>query len=255
MRRDALWLVLLLAVIAVFGYWAQPAPEKPEATPSASATPTPAETATPSIPDPSPLVALCGPPSKTLRTLKGVKAPALTEKVTVLMETNLGHLRIEVYPQAAPRHAQRFLELVEKGYYDGTPIFRVVPGFVCQFGLNSRFGKQGNISDDPSLFCLERGTVCFAKSGMPDSATTQIFINYAEWTEQLVPEPGGKGPGIFTAFAKVVSGMEVAEKFRTVGDPQMGLDQGELSEDTDGYLRSLPKEDKPNMIQRMRIVR
>ena len=79
-------------------------------------------------------------PSAPLKVLKGKDAPEITEVVKVLMVTDAGELVIEVYPQAAPNAAKRFIELVEAGFFDGTPIFRVVKQpkpFVAQFGINS----------------------------------------------------------------------------------------------------------------------
>lgn len=193
---------------------------------------------------------------KTLTPIPGVKdAPKLTKMVKVKFKTSLGDIDMEVYPEAAPNHAARFLTLVKDGFYDNTPIFRVVPGFVAQFGLNSKKGEQGNIPDDPSYFVMEKGALAFAKSGAPDSASSQIFICYSDVTQSLVPEPGGKGVGIFTAFGKITKGMEIAEKFKAVGDPQMGLDQGQLGKDTEGYLKSLPADQKPDMIVKAEIVK
>ena len=75
------------------------------------------------------------PPSLVpLPGMEGV-APEITEIVTVLMQTTAGNLRIQVYPEAAPNAAQRFVELVQSGFYDDTPVSRVVPGFVAQFGV------------------------------------------------------------------------------------------------------------------------
>ena len=95
--------------------------------------------------------------------------PALTEVTTVRLATTAGDVVIEVYPQAAPNAAKRFVELVTSGFYDDTPISRVVPGFVAQFGINWRDPHKAwddrKFNDDPSLFSLERGTLAFAKAG------------------------------------------------------------------------------------------
>ena len=64
--------------------------------------------------------------------------PALTEVTTVRLATTAGEVVIEVYPQAAPNAAKRFVDLVRPGLYDYTPVSRVVPGFVAQFGINWR---------------------------------------------------------------------------------------------------------------------
>jgi cyclophilin family peptidyl-prolyl cis-trans isomerase len=175
--------------------------------------------------------------------------PALTEKTTVRLATTAGDVVIEVYPQAAPNAAQRFVELVRSGFYDGTPISRVVPGFVAQFGVNwrdpHRQWQDRTFDDDPSLFALERGTLAFAKAG-PNTNSTQVFINYAENNRLADPRYN------FTAFGKVVQGMDVVDRFVQVGDPSGGLDQGRLWSDGDAYLASLPV--KPTMIESATVV-
>jgi homoserine O-acetyltransferase len=169
--------------------------------------------------------------------------PALTDVTTVRFATTAGEVVIEVYPQAAPNAAKRFVELVTSGFFDDTPISRVVPGFVAQFGVNWREPHKDwehrEFNDDPSLFALERGTLAFAKGG-PNTNSTQVFINYGENSRLTVPAMN------FSAFGKVVEGMDVVDKFVRVGDPSMGLDQGRLWADGGAYLESLPV--KPTMI-------
>jgi homoserine O-acetyltransferase len=173
----------------------------------------------------------------TLTPLPGATAPTLTQVKKVRFVTSVGNFLVEVYPEAAPNAAKRFLELVQKGFFDFTPVFRVVPQFVCQFGINWRPPhpdyKENTFRDDPSLFQLSAGTLAFAKSG-PDSNSTQVFINYRD-NSRLV-EQG------FTAFGRVVEGYDVAEKFEAVGDAAMGLDQDQLWSKGDVYLKKLPKQ-------------
>lgn len=188
-------------------------------------------------------------PSAPLKVLKGKDAPEITEVVKVMMVTDAGELVIEVYPQAAPNAAKRFLELVEAGYYDDTPIFRVVKDpkpFVAQFGINSDMAewKEKNFDDDPTLFQLTRGTLAFAKAG-PNTNSTQVFINYQQNNSLADPQYN------FTTFAQVVEGMEVADSWVSVGDPGMGLSQGKLW-DNHHYVKDLPM--KPNMIEEMKIL-
>jgi len=170
--------------------------------------------------------------------------PALTQKTTVHMVTTAGEIVIEVYPQAAPHAAQRFIELVRSGFYDDTPVSRVVTGFVAQFGVNWRpphkDWQDRTFDDDPTLFSLERGTLAFAKGG-PNTNSTQVFINYKENNQLADPRYN------FTVFGKVVSGMDVVDRFVKVGDPSGGLDQGRLWADGGAYLASLPV--KPTMIE------
>jgi len=180
---------------------------------------------------------------------KAGTAPALTEVTTVRLSTTAGEVLIEVYPQAAPNAAKRFVELVRSGFYDGTPISRVVPGFVAQFGINwrepHRAYENRAFNDDPSWFALERGTLAFAKGGL-NTNSTQVFINYRENNRLTEPELN------FSAFAKVVDGMDVVDEFVQVGDPSGGLNQGRLWADGAAYLESLPV--KPTMIETATVV-
>ena len=170
-------------------------------------------------------------------------APAITQVTTVRLATTAGDVVIEVYPQAAPNAAQRFVELAQTGFFNDTPISRVVVGFVAQFGVNwrapHRAWQNRMFRDDPTLFSLERGTLAFAKAG-PDTNSTQVFINYK--TNNQLADPAYN----FTVFGKVVSGMDVVDRFVQVGDPSGGLDQGRLWSDGEAYLASLAV--KPTMI-------
>ena len=183
---------------------------------------------------------------------KAGTAPSLTEVTTVRLDTTAGDVVIEVYPQAAPNAAKRFVELVRSGFYDDTPVSRVVPGFVAQFGINwrepHRAYEHREFNDDPSFFALERGTIAFAKAGAPNTASTQVFINYRDNTRLTEPQPNLS----FWAFGKVVEGMDVVDKFVQVGDPSGGLDQGQLWADGDAYLESLAV--KPTMIERASVM-
>lgn len=180
-------------------------------------------------------------------------APALTEMVKVRFKTSAGSIEMEIYPQAAPNAAKRFLELVKSGYYDNTPIFRVVKTpqpFVAQFGINWRDGhrqwNQKNFNDDPSLFHLEAGTLAFAKAG-PNINSTQVFINYGnnDFLRQQT----------FSVFGIVTKGMEITHNFKQVGAPGMGLNQGMLSTNGDAYLKQLPANQQPTMIIKAEIIK
>ena len=126
----------------------------------------------------------------------------------VEFETTQGKVVLEVHPDWSPRGEARFRELVESGYFEGCSFFRVVDGFVVQFGISGDPAKneqwQGKtIGDDPVVETNSRGTLTFAKTGAPNSRTTQLFFN-------LVDNPRLDGMG-FSPFAKGVSGMEVVE--------------------------------------------
>lgn len=190
--------------------------------------------------------------AQPLAPLPGMETtvPAITEKQLIRMQTSAGDLLIEVYPQAAPNAVKRFIELVETGFYDNTPILRVVPGFVAQFGINWREPykkwEENLFKDDPSLFALDRGTLAFAKAGR-DSNSTQVFVNYAENNRLASPVYN------FTTFGKVVNGMEIVDKFIEVGEPGFGLDQDALWNDGEKYLAAQTV--KPSMILHAELVK
>ena len=170
-------------------------------------------------------------------------APEITEVTHVVFSTTAGDIKIAVYPEAAPNAAARFIELVEAGYYDATPIFRIVPDFVAQFGINwrepHREWQNRNFEDDPRLFAHERGTLSFAKSGRPDTASTQVFINFKENNFLAVEDPAYR----FSVFGMIVEGMDVIDSFAQVGE----LNQGRLWSNGDAYIDSLSQ--KPTMIE------
>lgn len=182
-----------------------------------------------------------------LKLLPGKDGTVITEKQTLIMETDQGDVVIEVYPQAAPNASKRFVELAESGFYDNTPVSRVVQGFVAQFGINWRKPhidwKSKSFDDDPTLYQLERGTLAFAKAG-PNTNSTQVFINLTE-NNSLARDYN------FTTFGKVVEGMDVVDQFAMVGDPTGGLDQGRLWFDGEAYLKSLAM--KPTMIKSIKL--
>jgi cyclophilin family peptidyl-prolyl cis-trans isomerase len=186
-----------------------------------------------------------GPIAHNLFPLPGMEdaAPVLTKKQTVILDTTAGRITIEVYPEAAPNAARRFVRLVQSGYYDNTPVSRVVDGFVAQFGINWRDPhkemRDSTFDDDPSLFTLARGTLAFAKSG-PNTNSTQVFINYGD-NSRLAANGG------FTVFGNVVAGMNFVDDFARVGDPSGGLDQPALWAYGDEYIAQL--KEKPTMIE------
>lgn len=191
-----------------------------------------------------------GPLAHNLFPLPGMEdsVPELTEKQTVIMNTTEGQITIEVYPEAAPNAARRFIRLVQQGYYDDTPVSRVVDGFVAQFGINWREPhvtmRDSTFDDDPSLFTLSRGTLAFAKAG-PNTNSTQVFINYGD-NSRLAANGG------FTTFGNVIAGMNIVDSFKRVGDPSGGLDQGSLWAYGDEYIDQLT--DKPTMIENAFVV-
>ena len=154
-------------------------------------------------------------------------------------DTTAGIFIIEVHADWAPRGADRFYNLVKNGYYDGCRFFRVVPGFVVQFGINGDAAIQRNwtdatIPDDKVTQGNTRGFVTFAKSSEPNSRTTQLFINFAD--NSRLNRQG------FAPFGKVTMGMEVVDKiFSGYGEKP---DQDRIEKEGNAYLtKNFPKLD------------
>jgi peptidyl-prolyl cis-trans isomerase A (cyclophilin A) len=160
------------------------------------------------------------------------------DKFEVLFTTSMGDVVIQVNRDWAPRGADRFYTLVKTGFYDNTKFFRVVPGFVAQFGIaaDPKVHAKWNgapLRDDPVKQTNGRGTLTFATSG-PNTRTTQLFINYAD-NSRL----DGMG---FSPFGIVTQGMDLVDKInREYGEaPQQPL----IERQGDAYLsKEFPKLD------------
>jgi peptidyl-prolyl cis-trans isomerase A (cyclophilin A) len=161
------------------------------------------------------------------------KAPA-TYKVK--LDTSKGVFVVEVHRDWAPNGADRFYNLVKNGFYNDTRFFRVISGFMVQFGINgdpklSQVWRDANIKDDPVKASNMRGNITFATAGT-DTRTTQVFINF------------GNNAGLddqgFAPFGQVISGMEVVDSLYSgygEGSPQgHGPNQGVVQSMGNAYL-------------------
>lgn len=166
-------------------------------------------------------LAACGkakqPPAQQAEALQ-TKAP---DTFNTRFETSAGSFTVQVTRGWAPIGADRFYNLVKNGFFDGTRFFRVVPGFVVQFGLSgdpkvSARWHSASIPDDPVAQHNVRGTITFATAG-PNTRTTQLFINFAD---NVMLD--GQG---FAPFGRVVDGMGVVDKiYSGYGErPDQGL--------------------------------
>ena len=179
----------------------------------------------------------------------GFSDPAkLTEKAPDTFQarfsTTKGSFTIEVTRSLAPNGADRFYNLVRSGYFNDVAFFRVVPGFMCQFGIHgdpavAAKWRDANISDDAVKGSNARGTITFATAG-PNTRTTQLFINFGDNANL-----DGQG---FSPFGKVVEGgMAVVDKLNgEYGDGApfgRGPDQGRIQSEGNSYL----KKDFPNL--------
>jgi peptidyl-prolyl cis-trans isomerase A (cyclophilin A) len=165
---------------------------------------------------------------------------ALTEQAPasykVKFDTTKGAFVIQVNRAWAPNGADRFYNLVKNGFYDNVRFFRVISGFMVQFGINgdpnlSARWREASIKDDPVTQHNTRGMITFATAG-PNTRTTQVFINFAD-NSQL----DSMG---FAPFGKVLSGMNVVDAINAEygeGAPRgRGPDQGKLQTQGNAYL-------------------
>jgi peptidyl-prolyl cis-trans isomerase A (cyclophilin A) len=132
------------------------------------------------------------------------KAPAVFR---ANFDTSKGGFVVEVTRDWAPLGADRFYTLVKSGFFDNARFFRVLPGFMVQFGLAAdpaQNKRWGNLIDDPVKESNKPGFVTFAAASSPNTRTTQVFINYGD-NARL----DGQG---FAAFGKVVSGMDIVQQ-------------------------------------------
>jgi peptidyl-prolyl cis-trans isomerase A (cyclophilin A) len=154
----------------------------------------------------------------------------------VKFDTSKGVVVIEVKRDWAPNGADRFYNLVKNGFYDNARFFRVVSGFMVQFGINgdpklSSVWRTAGIKDDPVTQSNKRGYVTFATAG-PNTRTTQVFINFGDNT-------GLDGQG-FSPFGQVVTGMNIVDQLHAgygEGAPRgRGPDQGRIQQEGNAYL-------------------
>ena len=137
------------------------------------------------------------------------KAVVVPEVFRVKFQTSQGDFVVEAHRSWAPHGVDRFYELLGMRYFDQGRFFRVVPGFIAQFGVHRNFDVHGKwreyfIADDPAGRKNLRGTLAFAMSG-PGTRATEIFINLAD--NPALDEQG------FVPFAEVTQGMDVVGKF------------------------------------------
>jgi peptidyl-prolyl cis-trans isomerase A (cyclophilin A) len=136
----------------------------------------------------------------------------------VRFQTTLGNFVVELYPAKAPKTVQNFVQYAKDKHFDGTIFHRVIDGFMVQGG-----GFTADMAQKPTRAPIaleidrslknERGTIAMARTGNPNSATAQFFINLVDNANLNAPQPDGYG---YAVFGKVVSGMETIDAIRSV---------------------------------------
>lgn len=149
------------------------------------------------------------------------KAKAGAKKMTtVVIETSLGNIEVELNSEKAPLSTENFLKYVDKKHYDGTIFHRVISNFMIQGGgMTENMGEKK--SDAPikneaaNGLKNDRGTLAMARTNVVDSATAQFFINVQDndFLNHKAPNPREFG---YAVFGKVTAGMDVVDKIKAV---------------------------------------
>ena len=165
-------------------------------------------------------------PALLLAMACAATGPAWAQKVK--LSTTMGDVTLELDREKAPKTVDNFLQYVRAGHYSGTIFHRVIDGFMIQGG-----GYKADLSEKPTRapIALEsrnglsnvRGTVAMARTGIPDSATAQFFINVGDNT-MLDQAQSRDGHG-YAVFGKVVEGMDVVDKIRVTAVRAQGMHQ------------------------------
>lgn len=162
----------------------------------------------------------------------------------VKFDTSVGPFVVECHRDWAPLGADRFYDMCKNGFFDGARYFRVIHGFMVQFGLaadpkmSARYAEN-NLMDEPVLKSNLRGKITFAKSGMPNSRSSQVFINYGD--NSRLDADG------FAPFGEVIYGMENVDKITDQYGEQPN--QGQIRSRGNEYLNQrFPELDYTNKV-------
>jgi cyclophilin family peptidyl-prolyl cis-trans isomerase len=165
---------------------------------------------------------------------------AATVRPTVVIETSLGDITVELDPEKAPITVDNFLKYVRAGFYDGTIFHRVIDGFMAQGG-----GYTREMDQKTPLYPAiplearnglknQRGTVAMARSRAPDSATCQFFVNLVD--NPFLDYNPTTNPAGYAVFGRVVSGWETLDR---LGKVKVGPNPADIQPDGTQAL-SLP---------------
>jgi len=168
----------------------------------------------------------------TLVLIIGTGLGARAEKRShplVKLETSMGDITLELYPDKAPATVANFLQYVKDGFYNGTIFHRVINGFMIQGGgfdkeMDQKQTRASIKNEADNGLKNEAYTVAMARTMVPDSATAQFFINVADnrALNHTGKTPQGWG---YTVFGKVVQGQEVVDKIKAVATSSKGMYQ------------------------------
>ena len=147
-----------------------------------------------------------------------IEIVAVTGKKVVKIETSMGDILVELNEEKAPITVKNFLSYVEEGFYDGTIFHRVINRFMIQGGgfnddMSRKSTKPPIKIESSNGLRNDRGTIAMARTGVPDSATSQFFINHKN--NDGLNYDGASNPG-YAVFGKVIQGLDVVDKIAVV---------------------------------------
>lgn len=166
--------------------------------------------------------------TKTALFLAALLAAAGVSAQTVKLQTSEGDIRVELNAAKAPKSVANFLQYVKAGHYNGVIFHRVMDGFMIQTGgydgkLNQRPTKAPIPLESHNGLSNVRGSIAMARTGDPNSATSQFFINVAD-NIRLDGEPENPASG-YAVFGQVIEGMDVVDKIRIAAVASVGIHQ------------------------------
>jgi peptidylprolyl isomerase len=133
---------------------------------------------------------------------------------TVYLDLKDGRVTIELFPDVAPKHVERFKTLIKQGFYNGLKFHRVITGFMAQTGDPTGTGSGGsklpNLKAEFNSKPFKRGTLGAARTNDPDTANSQFFICF-----EATPHLNGQ----YTAFGQVIDGMQFVDRIKKGNDP------------------------------------
>ena len=157
-------------------------------------------------------------PDAVAQADKGKAATAPADAPRVKFVTSMGDITVALDPAKAPITVENFLAYVKSGHYNGTVFHRVMATFMIQGGgmgpdLTEKSTRAPIKLESQNGLKNQRGAIAMARTSVPDSATSQFFINVVDNPRLDYPDPDGHG---YAVFGRVVEGMDVVDKIKDV---------------------------------------
>src|SRR5438094_6749 len=166
--------------------------------------------------------------------LAGCGAENADKNSVVVMETSKGTIKIELFADKSPITVKNFLSYVDDKFYDGTIFHRVIANFMIQGGgftpgMKEKQTKDPIKNESDNGLSNERGSIAMARTNVPNSATSQFYINVKDNSRSLDKANAGDGVG-YCVFGKVIEGMDVVDKIKEVKTTRKGV-HGDVPEE------------------------